>query len=229
MSLFNNFLSHKTDALKIFSLYSGAGISTKFFLFLRILLTPYQKMGNELPKKGRILDQGCGHGLFSVQLALSSKDRVVVGIDHDEKRIDLANSVAKKISNLEFHKGSFAISYEDRAQTFEGVALIDVLHYFSKEDQLSILKNAYEVLKPGGTVVFREVNPNAGFISKINFLWEKIATFSKFTKSKNEVNLTFRLPNDWEKLLTEAGFLKVESKRCSSIIFADVLFKGIKA
>lgn len=223
------FIHHKVEALKLFSLYSSAGLSTKFFLFLRVLLTPYQRMASELPREGKILDQGCGHGLFSVQLALSSKNRKVVGIDHDLARVELAKTAAKKLTNLEFHNGSFLTRNDTHNLSFEGVALIDVLHYFSSQEQLHILKNAYDALKPGGVVVFREVNPNAGLVSKINFFWEKLATFTKFTKSRNEVNLTFRLPADWEKLLSEAGFKNVHSKRCSSILFADVLFRGEKA
>lgn len=226
--LFKLFLSHKPDAVRIYSQYTDIELSPKIFLFLRLFFTPYQKMAAELPHTGRILDQGCGHGLFSVQLALASKERFVIGIDHDENRIDLANSVARKLSNLEFYPGSFTNKHKVEAEKFEGVALIDVLHYFSKEDQYAILKNAYDILNQGGTVVFREVNPNAGLISKINFLWEKVATFSKFTKSKNEVDLTFRMPSEWEKLLSEVGFQKVESKSCSSVLFADVLFKGVK-
>lgn len=217
------------ETLKIFSLYSSAGLSTKFFLFLRIMLTPYHKMANELPQEGKILDQGCGHGIFSTQLAISSKNRKVIGVDHDSARIELAQTASANLRNLEFHTGSFLTKNEDHTSAFEGVALIDVLHYFSKEEQFNILKNAYNALKPGGIVVFREVNPNAGLVSKINFLWEKVATFTRFTKSRNEVNLTFRLPGEWEKLLSEAGFQKVHSKSCSSILFADVLFKGEKA
>ncbi len=223
-----NFFQRKIEVLKIFSLYPNAGFSTKFFLFLRILMTPYHKMAAELPLEGRILDQGCGHGLFSVQLALHSMKRKVFGIDHDPARIALAQATSSKLNNLEFQTGSFLLKNEKFDNSFKGVALIDVLHYFNPKDQFQILKNAYDALEQGGVVVFREVNPDAGLVSKINFLWEKIATFTKFTKSTNQINLTFRYPDEWEKLLKEAGFQKVHSKRCSNFLFADVLFKGEK-
>lgn len=221
-------MQSKADGLTIFSLYTEAPFSTRFFLFLRLLLTPYSKMAAELPKSGQILDQGCGHGLFSLKLAFASKDRKVLGVDHDVTRVNLASQTAKQISNLEFQTGSLLTENKAFANCFEGVALIDVLHYFTKEEQLSILKNSHSMLKSGGVVIFREVNPDAGIVSKINFFWEKLATLSKFTKSDNEVKLAFRLPHDWENLLREAGFKNVTSKSCSSFIFADVLFRGEK-
>lgn len=230
MKFLSLLLFTKTHAAALFNLYSGAHFSTKFFLFLRILLTPYQKMANELPRAGKILDQGCGHGLFSAQLAFSSDKRKVIGLDHDENRIKLAQNATQNLANLEFSNGSFFDQsfLNDNTNSFEGVALIDVLHYFNSEEQLFILKNANTVLKSGGVVIFREVNPDAGLVSKWNRVYEKLATFTKFTKSKNEVALTFRLPAEWEDLLIQAGFKNVHSKSCSSFLFADVLFKGEK-
>lgn len=215
--------------ISILSLYSKAKIPAKVFLLARWLLTPYKKMANELPLKGKILDQGCGHGLLTTHLALSSKEREVIGFDHDEKRVELAQDVAADIPNLKFMKGSFfgneGLGFVEGS--FSGIALIDVMHYFSSTEQVEILKRAHNLLSPNGIVIFREVNPQGGLVSKWNRLYEKLATFSGFTQA-DEKDLTFRLPGEWENLLKEAHFSSVHSKRCSSILFADVLFIGVK-
>lgn len=70
-----------------------------------------------------------------------------------------------------------------------------------------ILKNAISLLNPGGILIFREVNPDGGPIAEWNRFYEKVATSLGFT---------------------QAGFIDVQSKRCSSIFFADVLFIGKK-
>lgn len=186
-------------------------------------------MAETLPLEGRILDHGCGHGLFALHLASSSFKREVFGFDHDTHRIEIAKSAARNIPNIKFMKSSFLLedSAEFSKESLAGIALIDVLHYFNLEDQLMILKNALNLLRPGGILIFREVNPEAGLIAKWNSLYEKIATASGFTQS-SETNLTFRIPRKWEDLLSQAGFTGIQSRRCSSIFFADVLFIGEK-
>ncbi|MDB5235136.1 MAG: phospholipid/glycerol acyltransferase, partial [Hymenobacter sp.] len=51
----------------------------------------YHLFNDILPKKGRILDIGCGYGFMANMLALSSKSRVVKGIDFDEENITVAS------------------------------------------------------------------------------------------------------------------------------------------
>jgi hypothetical protein len=68
----------------------------------------------------------------------------------------------------------------------------------------------------------REVDPDDGWISAWNRLYEKLATATGFTRSENK-KLFFRSREEWTELLRKTGF-QVHSERCSSAIFSDVLF-----
>lgn len=196
----------------------------RLFLWARWYLTPYQRMAEKLPQKGKILDLGSGHGLLSLTLAVHSPERVVLGIDHDDQRIQLACRAAHSISNLHFEKGSLL---QPPQGSFQGIALIDVMHYFSPDEQHHILKNAFDLLEPGGTLILREVNPSGGIISKWNRIYERFATATGFTRSNHQTSMHFRSPEGWIELLKKIG-LSASYERCSSLFFADILFVGKK-
>jgi SAM-dependent methyltransferase len=212
----------KPHSPKILTRYHRLPLGTRLFLFLRWWLTPYSQMAAHLPRSGRIVDYGCGHGLFGLALAQESQDRDVTGVDHDVPRIQAACEASQGLRNLRFTQGELFAG-----PPAKGIALIDVMHYFDPETQARYLKSAYEQLEPNGVLIFREVDPHGGIISGWNRLYEKLATSVGFTRS-NEQKLYFRPREEWLELLRSIGF-KAKAERCSSVLFADVLFIGEKS
>lgn len=211
----------KRKKKKILRRYRSANWSTRFFLSARWRLTPYSKMASYLPKEGPILDLGCGHGLFSLAIALNAPGRQVLGIDHDQDRITLGSQAIQDLSNLRLEAGN--LMDPPRAKNpYSGIAMIDVMHYFPPEVQERLFQNAYQLLGPGGKLLVREVNPDGGITSSWNRLYEKIATGIGFTQAEKE-GLHFRTRQGWEKALEKTGF-QVTSEPCSSFIFADILY-----
>src|SRR5437763_9496143 len=109
------------------SLFVETPRSTRFFLLLRSLLTPYERMASVFPARGRILDLGSGHGLLTFALALGSDQREIIGVDHDRERVRLAEAAALELpittrprfeaGDLKEKLGSFA------AGSLAGIAL----------------------------------------------------------------------------------------------------------
>jgi SAM-dependent methyltransferase len=180
-------------------------------------------MAAALPPAGKMLDLGCGHGLFAFAAVDGSPNRDVVGIDHDAPRIAAAADAARDLGNLHFDTGDLAAP---PAGEYAAVALVDLMHYFEPARQEEILRTAGERLGPGGTLLMRDVDPHGGVASAVNRLWEKVATGSGFTRTK-KTGHHFRTPVEWEALLRSLGF-DVTWRRCSFFLFADVLFVGRK-
>jgi SAM-dependent methyltransferase len=197
---------------------------TAWFLRLRWWLTPYSRITSRLAPAGRILDLGCGHGLLALTAALERPDRELLGLDHDEKRIELAQRAAGTARNLRFETRPMLPLPDSR---YRGILMIDVLHYFPAETQAELIRQAFDSLEPGGTLLVREVDPHQGFISKLNRTYERLATGVGFTRSKMGTTHQFRSVSDWETLLATPGF-QVRSERCSAPIFSDVLFVAEK-
>lgn len=96
----------------------------------------------------RILDAGCGSGLFAIAAAQKNASEVV-GIDIDEPRIPYARESAKKqgIINTNFHIMSlYDMSFGEA--TFDRIISHTVFEHLP--DLPGALEAMYRVLKPGG-------------------------------------------------------------------------------
>ena len=203
--------------------FRDAPWSTQFFLLLRWWLTPYRRMIAHLPAEGSLLDLGCGHGLFAFAAAERDPGRAIIGIDHDAARIDLAKAAARTLPQVHFQTGDIL---DPPLGAHGAVALIDLMHYFTPEDQERLVRNAFERLRTGGRLILREVDPQHGPASLLNRIYEKVVTTIGFTHTRNE-GFHFRTRAEWESLLERCGF-RATSAPLSFFLFADVLFVGEK-
>ena len=108
---------------------------------------------NLLPRKGNILDLGCGYGYISYMLMLTSPDRVITGVDHDSAKITIAvNCYLKndKISFINTDITEYPVTPQD------GFLFGDALYNLSYDRQKSVLQNCIRNLKPGGMILIRE-------------------------------------------------------------------------
>lgn len=179
-----------------------------------------------LPKAGRILDLGSGHGLLSLALSMGSDRREIIGIDHDQARVRLAEGALARHHG--FPKPRFEVGdLEKTLATFApgslaGIAMIDILHYLSPDGQAVLLHEAARALEPGGILAVREVDPDGGVAATWNRFYENVATRIGFTQSAR-AHLEFRSVAGWTSMLEAVG-LDVRSEPCGSALFSDVLF-----
>jgi len=220
----------KQGLLQISSLFSEAPLSTRFFLWLRSILTPYDSMASALPAQGRVLDLGSGHGLLAFALSLGSHQREIIGIDHDPQRVRLAEAAALRLpvmSRPRFEVGDLREKLASfPAGSLAGIAMIDILHYFDSASQQGLINDAARVLAPRGILVVREIDSDAGLRAAANRLYERLATGVGFTRSTGP-GLSFRGARGWTSLLASAGFT-VRSERCGPPFLADVLFVALR-
>jgi SAM-dependent methyltransferase len=218
--------TNSANSTRIASLFFDAPLSTRSFIWLRWRLTPYREIAAELPKAGRVLDLGSGHGLLSLALSTGSDRREVIGIDHDQARVQLAERAAARYDGHpkpRFETGDLQKALPTFASgSLSGIAMIDILHYLAPDAQEALLHQAARVLEPGGILALREVDPQGGLAAVWNRFYENVSTRVGFTQSAR-THLEFRSVSDWTSVLETAGF-EVRSAPCGSALFSDFLF-----
>ena len=73
---------------------------------VRWFSAPFPAIAAALPPGGRVLEIGCGHGLFSAYAALLDPTREVLGVDIDADKIDAAQVAARAVEHLEIRDGT---------------------------------------------------------------------------------------------------------------------------
>lgn len=97
---------------------------------------------------GRVLDIGCGSGLFTYEISKLSNE--VIGIDNSKKDIDLARGKYKNIKNLTFlYHDANNMPFEGRS--FDMITATELLEHI--EDDAKFLQSCFKLLKPHGTLI----------------------------------------------------------------------------
>src|SRR5581483_8818510 len=98
----------------------------------------------------RVLELGCGIGIFTELLARST-EAVIVGVDISH---DLLRRARARCPEGRFERGAIE-SLPHRAGTFDAVLGSSILHHLEVE---TALKEVFRVLRPGGRFVVAEPN-----------------------------------------------------------------------
>lgn len=119
--------------------------------------------------KSKILDVGCGFGLFGCFLSTVYPNISYLGIDVDAERIALASQVAARLGlkNAQF------ICSDARAlrpvETYDAIMMVDLLHHLEDNAKRQLLETCAGHLRPDGRLVIKDVTRHP--FPKIAFTW----------------------------------------------------------
>ncbi|MFN8277746.1 MAG: 1-acyl-sn-glycerol-3-phosphate acyltransferase [Chitinophagales bacterium] len=113
----------------------------------------YQRYHEVLPKKGHIVDLGCGYGFMAYMLHFLSEQRQITAVDYDEEKISMAQNTFSKHRNVQFIHQSLLAFHYPKAQ---GYVISDVLHYLNYNEQDWVLKQCAAALLPGGVLIVKD-------------------------------------------------------------------------
>lgn len=193
---------------EIFNLFSDAPWLTRLHLKIRWMTCPFPKISQFVPKKGRILEIGCGHGLFSLYLAREASARKVVGVDIDPKKITWAKRAAVKAKSLGVEFSAVPPNFLPRGK-WDGIVVVDVLYLLDAASQKRLLLSCAKSLNPKGILVVKEMAP----APRWKFLWNKIQesiSVRILRITRGQKRFTFTLPEVLVKWLEEEGLVATQ-------------------
>ncbi len=152
-----------------------------------------------LPDEGRILDIGCGFGLFAAYFGQTQPARRIVGVDPNEKRITMARHVCDAIG-LEGNTFLAGDARDVRIEgTFAGAYVLDVMHHIPEADQLPLLERLRDLLAPRGVLVVKDITTEPAFGLEFTRLLDRAMV------GWNEP-LRYRHHREWGEMLSSLGF-----------------------
>jgi len=153
-----------------------------------------------LPAEGRILDVGCGFGLFAAYFAQTQPARRITGVDTNASRIETARKVMAEVGEEghEFIAGDARDIRKVAAGTFDAIYVLDVMHHVPREDQEALLGCLYDLLVPGGVLVVKDITTEPKFGLKFTELLDRVMV------GWNEP-LAYRHHSEWGEMLGKLG------------------------
>lgn len=155
----------------LFQLYQPQSFFQATVIMLRMLILPFWKIDQILPRYGLIIDIGCGAGGMSNYLSLSSSERRLLGIDLPGPRIKSALQTVNRRKNVKFIIGNVIDMDIEQAQAY---LMIDVLHHVSYNEQKKLLSFLSQQLIEKSLLVIKEVDSSNTIPFLFGHLWEKI-------------------------------------------------------
>jgi SAM-dependent methyltransferase len=152
-----------------------------------------------LPDEGRILDIGCGFGLFAAYFGQTQPARRIVGVDPNARRIAMARRVCDHVGV----PGNTFVAGDARDVALEGpfagAYVLDVMHHIPAADQLPLLERLRDLLAPRGVLVVKDITTEPRF-------------GLAFTRALDRLMVGWREPlayrhhRAWGEMLTSLGF-----------------------
>jgi predicted unusual protein kinase regulating ubiquinone biosynthesis (AarF/ABC1/UbiB family) len=164
-------------ARRAIELFDSAPRGDRFHVRVRWWTAPFVAIDAAVPQKGRILEVGCGHGLLSAFLALSSAGREVCGIDIDEHKVLLARGAASNLAEGEARlRFDHASPGELPSGQWDAIVVADVLYLLDSRAKRSLLAELVERLAPDGQLIVKETDTAPAWKDKLTRFQERLST-----------------------------------------------------
>jgi SAM-dependent methyltransferase len=197
----------------VLALWDDAPRGDRFHTAVRWWTAPFAALELEVPLAGDVLEVGCGHGVFSTYLAITSRARHVVGVDIDADKIALARAAASHLGPDEGHV-SFRVSPSGEVPRTDGgwqaIVFADVLYLLPRARREALLAECADALAPGGLLVVKEVDTRPPVKARVAQLQEVLAT--KVLRITDGEALDFPSADELDAALTRLG-LRTMAKR----------------
>src|SRR5688572_4812840 len=130
--------------------FSRYAPSQRIHILIRFLTCPFLRTIDDVPRGARVLDIGSGHALYGV-LLLDEGASEVVAVDPDLRK-SLLPSPSPKIRKI--------AGYDDALRgTFDAVVIFDVAYRMPPQERRELFTRVLERLEPGGTFLFKDMDP----------------------------------------------------------------------
>ncbi|MEE9533317.1 MAG: class I SAM-dependent methyltransferase [Acidimicrobiia bacterium] len=136
-------------------LYQAAPARVRLQQRLRPQVCPFDQLVPEIRVNGgRLLDFGCGAGLFTMHCVTQGYVESADGVDVDSSAIRIADEARRSsphADRVRFHLGAIP------KETYDAISMIDVMHHLNPPEQRSVFFELCGRLAVGGVLVYKDM------------------------------------------------------------------------
>lgn len=139
-------------------LYSGQHWRWRVIQPLRPYICPFDELIGLVPPNSRVLDVGCGSGLFLLFLASFDKLDKGVGFDLSQEAIATAQAASLRLANPQ--RLQFSVRSVDEgipAGDWTVVSVIDVIHHIPPPHQAGFIRDLCAATPPGARLIIKDM------------------------------------------------------------------------
>jgi len=185
----------------------GVSLGARVHVAVRWLSCPFPTLEGLVPPEGRVLEIGCGHGVFALYLALGSPGREVYGVDIDSGKLADAERAAQGVGNVVF--GGVPLDWQPAGE-WPTVVIVDVLYLLGADAGRRLLAEAAAAIAPGGRLIVKEIDNRPRWKYRLAVGQELAAT--RVARVTAGATVEFLAPDDMEAVMAGAG-LRVSRRR----------------
>jgi len=116
------------------------------------------EIGQYLPARGRVVDLGCGFGLFSLYYASVRPGLELEGFDLNSRRIAMAQAAARRLGleNVRYRVGN-VMDFRG-SQLYDAGYMLDIVHHIPARAVRPLLEQIARALPPGARLLVKDVD-----------------------------------------------------------------------
>ncbi len=180
--------------------YAGVPLLDRLLVRGRAFLADLTFVEPFVPRRGFVVDLGCGHGLFANLLREASEGRRVLGVDADARKIAIAKRTERE--GLRFELGDVVAG---RPPQCDCVTVVDVLYLIPFEAQERVAARSAAALPEGGLLLIyaQEARPDPRYA--LGYAQELVTTRLGLTKG-GQGRFFYLARDQMIAMLARAGF-----------------------
>jgi 2-polyprenyl-3-methyl-5-hydroxy-6-metoxy-1,4-benzoquinol methylase len=146
-------------------------------------ICPFHELLPLVPAGARVLDVGCGSGLWAGLLAVTHRAASVYGFDTSQKAIDVARRMQSRLPKEQQEKLVFecrSVADGLPEEQFDAITMIDVLHHIPPKFQEQAVLDVWTRVKPGGVFLYKDMASKPFWCGLMNRLHDLASARSGF-------------------------------------------------
>ena len=185
------------------------------------LISLYKRLLNGgLNTDSKVLELGCGVGIFTKLLAKKVKNGIIEAVDLSAKSVAVARNELKYRKNIQFDVAD-VVKYQPKNSDFDMITLMDVIEHIPLEHHAELFRNLAEIATEKTNILINARQWDAESAGAHRFLASLLVSYGS-----NDVFFSMKM-NKVSEFLSRVQCSIIEMCRSTDLLYLMQLITGV--